>query len=500
MNLAKRSVTSSAYNITANIISMGVGFVSSIILARLIEPEVFGVVAFAASIVQITTGLPNFGFGGAFLRRTGGEAGVTEEILRVYFALKLLFSLVWAALMVAGGTLFLPAQNRWVFWIVLATAFVAQQTTVIDVLLTRRVQFRRLAIAQVAITIARNLISILLAWRGWGIWALLADRIVAVAVEVIVLYVIRPVWRPRLGWSKELVQHFIGFGSKVFWGTILMRALDQVDDVWTGAALGDRALGFYHKAYGFATYPRQILANPLTRVVGGTYAQLADDRKRLSQAFSWVNVLLARANFWVAAMVWLVAPEFIRLAIGVKWLPMLEAFRLMLVYTLFDPVKSMVGSLISQCGAPERVIRARTIQLIVMFIGLFALGPRLGIAGVALAVDIMLVLGVFLLYAEARRFVDFSLKRFYAIPALALGMGIAAVYVALALPGVTSSDWLSSAVKVLVFSSVYVGILLLLEREQLFQIATVLLKPLWTQLRLGGAARDSSRVSEETVS
>lgn len=497
MSLTQRSVTSSAYTITANIISMGVGFVGSIILARLIEPEVFGVVAFATSVIQITASLPGFGFQAAFLRRTGGEAGITEEILRVHFTLRLLFSLVWAALLAVSGVFLFPSQNRWIFWIVLAATLVMQQTTVINALLTRRVQFRRLAISQVADTVIGKLIAILLAWRGYGLWALLVDQIVSVVVTVMVLYVVRPVWRPRLGWSKELVRFFISFGGRVFWGNFLLQALDRVDDVWTGLVLGERALGFYSKAYGFAIYPRHILSDPLTRVVVGTYAQLTDDRERLSQAFSWINVLLARANFWVAAVVWLIAPEFIRLGIGAKWLPMLGAFRLMLIYTLFDPVKQMVGGVITQCGAPERVIRVRTIQLIVMLAGLFTLGPRLDIAGVALAVDIMLVLGVFLLYAEARRFVDFSLRHFYTVPALSLVVSIAAVYAALALPGLTGSDWLSGTVKILVFSLVYAGILLLLERDQLFKIATTLLKPLWSQLKRHGAARGVSSMSEE---
>ena len=478
MSLAQRSVTSSIYNIAANVIGLAVGFVGSIALARLLEPEVFGVFAFVTSVVQLTTALPTFGFPAAFMHRTGGEAGVTEEILRVYFTLKLLFSLAWAALMAVGATLFAPEHTRWVFWIIIATTFVAQQTTVIDVLLTRRVQFRRLAIAQAVITVARMLVSVGLAWRGWGLWALLCAQIVAVTVEVTLLYVIRPVWRPHVGWSKELVRYFIGFGSKVFGTALLLEALDRVDDIWTGVALGDRALGFYDKAYGFATYPRQVLTTPLVQVVVGTYTELLGDRPRLSRTFSWINMLMARANFWVAALLWLVAPEFIRLALGDKWLPILEAFQLMLVYTMFDPIKNMISSLLILSGAPERVIRARIIQLVVMVAGLVTLGPWLGIAGVALAVDVMLVVGMVILYAEARRFVDFSLRRFLGIPTLALGLGIAAVYGVLALSGVGENDWLTGLVKGLVFSFIYASVLVLVEHEQLFDILHTLSDPL----------------------
>jgi len=481
MNLIQRSVTSSVYNITANGISLVVGFVGAIALARLLAPEVFGVFAFVTSVVQLTSALPNFGFQAAFLHRTGGDAGITEEILRVCFTLKLLFSLVWAALMAGGVALLAPEHTRWAFWIVIAISLVGMQTATISFLLTRQVQFRRLAIAQAASAVATAIVSVGLAWGGWGLWALLGGNMAAVAVRVLLLYVIRPVWRPRLGWSSELARYFIGFGSKVFGTALLLEALDRVDDIWTGAALGDRALGFYDKAYGFATYPRHVFTAPLVQVVVGTYAELLGNRPRLSQTFAWINMLMARANFWVAALLWLVAPEFIRLALGDRWLPILAAFRLMLVYTMFDPIKNTISSVPILSGAPERVIRARLVQLVVLVAGLFALGPGLGIAGVALAVDVMLVVGMVILYAEARRFVDFSLRQFFGIPTVALGLGLVAVHGALALSGIGGNDWLTGAVKGLVFSLVYAGILLLTERAELQRVFHILLPVLRPQ-------------------
>jgi len=476
--LVQRSVTSSVYNIAANVISLVVGLIGSIALARLLEPEVLGTFAFVTSVVQLARALPDFGFHAAFLHRTSGDAEISEGILRVYFTLKLLFTLVWMALMVVGVAFFAPGRTQWAFWIIIVTTFVAQQKAVINALLTQRVQFGRLATARAVADTATVLVSIGLAWRGYGLWALLGGRIIGVTVEILSLYAIRPVWRPRLGWSRELVRYFIGFGSKVFGGTLLMEALDRVDDIWTGGVLGDRALGFYDRAFGFATYPRLLFIIPLHPVVEGMYAQLRNDRGRLSQAFSWGNILMARVAFWIAALLWLIAPEFIRLALGAKWLPMLDAFRLMLIYTLFDPIKSTIVALLNISGAAERVIRARIIQLAVMVVGLVTLGPRLGIAGVALAVDVMLVVGITILYAEARRFVDFSLRQFFGIPTLALGLGIALVYGALAVSGIEGNDWLTALVKGSVFSATYVGVLVLVEHEQLREMRNVLLRHL----------------------
>jgi O-antigen/teichoic acid export membrane protein len=271
-----------------------------------------------------------------------------------------------------------------------------------------------------------------------------------------------------------VVHYFLRFGSRIFVADSLLRALDRVDDLWTGLFLGETALGYYSKAYTFATYPRVILAAPINAVASGTYAELKRDRRRLSQAFFRTNALLVRSGFFLGGILALVAPEFIRLLLGPRWLPMLDAFRLMLVYTLLDPMKITVASAITVSGAPEKVVRARFVQLLVLFAGLVTLGPRFGIVGVAVAVDAMLLTGILLLLREARSFVDLSIFRLFAVPGLALLVGLLITWLTLNLPGLTQSDWISAAAKLAVFSLIYAGILFTLERENITMLLKIL--------------------------
>jgi O-antigen/teichoic acid export membrane protein len=474
MNIVQRTISSSLYNTIANIISLVVGFVGSVALTRLLEPEIFGIFLFVTTVVHFSALIPEFGFHSAFLHRTAGDKGIQEEILRVHFTLKLIFSSIWAVLMAIGICIFTPDDVHWAYWIVIAVQFLTKQTDTTNVLLTRMVRFRRLAIMNAIATIASIVVSIILAWRGWGLWALLCGKIINVIIDLLLYFVIRPIWIPRLGWSDELVCYFIGFGSKVFGSTLLLHALDSVDDLWTGVMLGNRALGFYHKAYSFATYPRQLLTMPLSQIVSGIYAHLRDDRRRLSHAFSWVNFIMIRANFLIAALLWLIAPEFIRLALGNKWLPILDAFRLMLIYTMFDPIKTMIGSLLIISGVPNRVTWIRIIQLVIMGIGLFLLGPWLGIAGVALAVDLMLIVGIVMLYMEVRSFVDFSLKRLLVSPTVSMSLGIAVVHGVLFLSDIGGNDWLTGTAKVIIFSLSYIGSLVIMERRQFVDMLKIL--------------------------
>jgi PST family polysaccharide transporter len=479
MSLAKRSVQSSTYNIIASIIQTAVQLGRSILLVRLLEPETFGTYRFAASIVVWTASLPQFGMGSALVHRAKESEG--EEARRVHFTLALTFNSVWVLMMITLGFFFIEEEARWVFWSLAGTQFITNINQTARLKLVRQVAFRRIALINISTSLITALVAVWLAWKGFGIWSLVSTDIVAAGVLILGYYLYRPVWRPRLGWSSEIARYLLDFGRRNFLSGPLLRTLDRLDDIWTGMFLGDTALGFYSRAYRFAAYPRNVLAQPISSVAASTYAELKYKHKpkRLSQAFFRVNALLVRSGFFLGGLMTLVAPEFIRIVMGVKWLPMLTAFRLMLIFTLLDPLKLTIASLFSAVGQPEKAVRARLIQLAVMVVGLFTLGWRWDIEGVALAVNLMLTVGIVWLLWQARAFVQFSVVRMFAMPTVALVLGIIAGRLAILLPGVLGSPWRTGAVKSLFFCAFYAGVLLFFEREQLWAMARTLRGLYW---------------------
>jgi PST family polysaccharide transporter len=472
-SIAQRSVASVSWNSAANLIKVAVFFVRSVLLARLLPVEVFGVYALAGSIVTLSVIVPNFGMGGAFLHRAP-ETEDEEHAAAVHFTLKLIFTLIWAALLVVGALFFTSGQMRTALLLMVATAAGIELAQTPSLILVRRVVHRRLALILVLNAFLTTMVALTLAWKGVTLWALLSTDVVTLVLTILLLYVWRPVWRPRVAWSLPTMCYFLRFGSRNFLATVLLKALDRVDDLWTGFYLGNAALGFYSRAYSFATYPRSVLAAPIGTVSVGTYAELKDDRRRLSQAFFRTNAFLVRSGFLLAGLLALIAPEFIRILLTEKWLPMLEAFRLMLVFTLFDPMKTAIANLFVAVGRPEQVVRIRLVQLSVMVIGLLVLTPLWGIAGVALAVDAMLIVGIALLLWRARTYVDYSPRRMFLVPSVAIVVGISLSLVAVAILGSQGSDWWTGAVKAGVFVVVYFTVLVSWERDQLALFASML--------------------------
>jgi O-antigen/teichoic acid export membrane protein len=488
VNLTRRSIISVNWNVFSGLFAIAVMFVRSVLLARWLPVDTFGVYAGAHAIVGLTSAFAAFGMGGAFLHRSA-ETTDEDQAAALHFTLKLLFTLAWALIMIGGALIFSQGDTRTALVVITTCSAVTHLCQTPRLILTRRVVHRRLALLDMATTLASEFTAIFLALRGATLWALLATNIANAVVTVLILYIWRPFWRPRLAWSAPGVRYYLNFGSRNFAAVTLQRALDRVDDVWTSLFLGKTAMGYYSRAYNFATYPSLFVAQPIEKVVGGTYAELKGDGRRLSKAFFRTNAFLVRTGFILAGLLSLTAPELIVIVLGAKWLPMLDAFRLMLVFTLFDPIKLTIGSLFVAVGRPEVVVRARLIQLGLLLVGLFVLGPVWGIAGVALAVDIMLVAGIGILLWQARPYVRFSVRRLFAVPMLGLVAGLVVAWLLVGIPSMPESPWVTGAVKTAAFLLVYGLILLALERRELRETAWPMFRQVYQRRQRGSAKK-----------
>ena len=477
MSLVERSVTSATWNAGANLFKVAILLGRSILLARLLPVETFGVYALATAVVTFSGILPKFGLGGAFLHRAA-ETADEDNAAAVHFTLRLALTTIWVAALVSLSLLLADGDLRLALIVLTLLYAGLYLTDTARMVLVRRVQHRRLAVLDLLNAVATTVVAVFLAWRGYQLTALLATDFITLAVTVVVLLLWRPVWRPRLLWLREVVGYYLSFGRRTMTEAALSEALDNLDDIWTGVYLGDHALGLYSRAFTFATYPRRLLAFPVFEVAGGTYAELKEDAHKLAQAFFRVNALLLRSGFLLGGLLVLIAPEFVRLLLGEKWLPMVTAFQLMFVYTLLDPVRVTIGQLFVAVGRPDRLWRTRLAQLAILVVGLFTLGRAWGINGVAIVVNVVLVAGLVWLLYRAREFVRFSAARLFGPPVVALAGGVIAALAARWLGCgqngiVCESDWRAMALKGAPFVVAYGVLLYLMERQELSRMAQI---------------------------
>jgi O-antigen/teichoic acid export membrane protein len=481
--VAARSVSSSVYNLVASGVTLGLGFLRSVLLARLLLPEEVGLVNTVAMVVLSMIGqLTDFGLSRALIHREEDveQAAVTHFWLSLAMGgLRALLALLVIPLLQANHD---PRVTQ-AFLVLAGVNLIASLNATPSAMMTRRFDFRRLATLDILSSVMMTLLAPLTAWFGLGFWALVVEQAAGPLSRTIAIWFFFRPWKPQRSLDWSLVRWYFSFGLPIFFSSGLSFLLNQFDDFWAGTVLGYHLGGFYNKAYEYARYPRRVVANPLMDVFFPAYARIRHDRERLSKTFFRVNSLVVRFGFLFAGAFALVAPEFVRIFPGEKWLPMVTTFRLMLLYTLFDPLIVSAGNLATAVGKPQILTRARLAQLIV-FVPLvillaryypplvkavtIALGlpkfPARRIDGIAIAADVMLLLGIVLILRAVRHYVDFSPRRLFGWPLVSL---VPAFGVSFYLERVWafSSDWLSMLVKAGLFTFIYMGLLLLFERK-----------------------------------
>lgn len=432
-----RTVTSLAWNVVASPLRMAVMFVRSVITAHLLGVATFGVFAMASSIVFVTSSLAR-SIDGALLNRAP-ETEDEQRAADVLFSMKTIVTAVWVLALCAWALLGARPALRGAVLTLTGVTAVSIFLDTPRAVLARRVVHRRLVMADLAELTITSLVTVGLALAGAEIWALVGAEIVGVAVSAAFLVGWRPAWRPHWRLDRDVVRYYLRFGSRTAPARVLFMATERIDDLWTGAYLGDYSLGIYSRAYRFATYPRNFVVAPITSVIGGTYAELKHDRQRLNAVFRLSNSVLLTAGLAFGGALVLAAPEMVRLVLGVKWLPMVRPFQLMCIFALVDPIRIGLANMLGSLGDPGSVLRAYTLQFAVLAVGLLLLGPPFGISGVTLAVDGMVVLGTAYLYRRARRHVDVPISRLVAPPLFAAAVGTAATLAVFTVPLSTMS-------------------------------------------------------------
>ena len=463
--IARRSLRGSLYSVASSAITLSLGFARSLLLARWLAPEQFGVMTLALFFTDLLNRFRDLGYDQDLLR----DKAPSDVKVSTHFVLQITSSvgmlLVCLALIPAwqhsypDRPLLVP-----VILVLAAGRVVAALGGTPVIMLRKELGFGRAAGIDLVKAFIKTGGVLALAWLGAGVWALVAEDLLETLVLVVAIWWVHPV-RLKWCWDREVIRGYLSFGLPLFVAQLIAFLLMQFDDFWVGTVLGDASLGFYAIAYGFAEYPRRVVSDPIQQVILATLAKVQDDRLRLSQAFYRSSAYLVRVGVWAGGVFALVAPEFVRTFIGDKWLPAVSAFRLLVVFAMSLPLVAVAINLLVATGESRQILRVRSAQLAV-FVPLVILGVRAwGILGAALAEDVMVLVGLIVLLRRVRQHVDFSLGKLLACPMLGMAVGMGLVWGVVPKLGV-QSDLGLMAVKGMLATLGYAATLLLLERRE----------------------------------
>lgn len=465
--MTRQIAVGSTYTIGASVVTLVIGFARSVILARLLFPEDFGLFALAFFFVGLVERVQLFGFTAAFVHKHNYTQAEAAAHFLLHVSLSVLV-LVLAVLITPLLSYFypdLPGLGQ-VVVVITAVHIIYALNHTPRTILTKQLQFKRLAFLKVAGSLLALGITVLLAQNGAGVWALVTQDACFFIVELIGLWFYRRPWKPTFKTDWQTIKSYFQFGKFHLIATNITLLLDTFDDFWVGTFLGSNPLGFYSKAYEFARYPRGVVADPIGRVSFPIFARFQTDRYLLSRTFFQAASILVRVGFGLAGVFAFVAPEFIELFLGSKWMSMQHTFQLMIIYTLLDPLLLLIRQLFLANGQPKILATNQLWQMLFFVPAVIVFSKFWAIEGVALAADLMLLLGFILVLPALRQMVDFSLRQLISAPLFALILSwVGAELIIRWLPELHTA--VTFMQKGLIMVVIYGGILLLLERKQI---------------------------------
>ncbi|HWR98610.1 MAG TPA: lipopolysaccharide biosynthesis protein [Candidatus Methanoperedens sp.] len=307
-----------AWHVGASVAGQGLHLILRLVLARLLAPQDFGLVAMALAVVSFTWWAQDLSLGQALIqRRTLSET----EKSTAFWAAILVGCLVFAALAgitplaagffkAEGLASILPAIG---FSVVLA----APEAT-LSALLKREFRFKAVAVRQVGSVILGGGTGIALAFLGCGAWALVGDALVR-ALAASTLLLLQSPWRPALVFSGSALAELWGF-SRALVGARLLNTLNRnIDTVLVGRLLGAGALGIYNLGYQFVLLPLAWISRAVNEVLFAALSRRQDDGAEFAATFAHALHLLTLVTFPLMTLIALAAPTLVPMVLGSRW-------------------------------------------------------------------------------------------------------------------------------------------------------------------------------------
>ncbi len=478
-----KSARGSAYNLTTNAATMVLGFIRSVLLMRLLDPEYFGVIALSLFFTTLISPLSVFGIDNVLIQK--------KDPSKVSYSTHFILRIILGILVLLLGILFSPLMLRiyeyqkivvYIFLFLLLFKLLEASYSTQNIVMRRELRFGPLALLNLISSIAMTIVAPLMAYLGAGIWSLVAEQVLGPIIRWIGLWLVLHPWRPSLKFNLGQAKSLLRFGSIYMSSNLLGILLDRFDDFWVGTYLGSRSLGYYSRAYALAQYPERIIATPIVNVFFPTYAAVQNNKTELSKAFFRSSSFLIRTGFLFALVLMVTAPEITLILFTATWLPIVPIFRIMVIYILLDPFYVNLSYLLAGVGQPGVLTRTRIIQTAFFIVAVISFSYLWGVKGVAVAANLMMFIGTIILVIKIRRFVSFSLSRMLGWPIVALFLasiaGLLVIYY-----GENLNIWFNLFLKGSVVTIVYLLTLYLTERKIFHEYGILILQPLWEKLK-----------------
>jgi len=404
--------------------SRALGFVRTVVLARLLFPADFGLIAMAMLFVTGLESVTQTGLQQALIQKKTDIRECLDTAWTVTLARSLVLCLVLVAAAPFVAGFFAAPRLTDIIRVVSLSVLIGGAANIGIVYFQRDLEFGRQFRFETWASVAEFALTVLLAFALRDVWALVWGGLAGNVLRVLLSYALHP-FRPSFRFDPAAFLEMLNFGKWVSGYAVLCYAVSQCDSILLGRMLGAESLGYYQMAFLTAVIPSSEVAIAFSMVAFPSYSMMQDQPGRLRESFEKVFQVSALVCMPIGMGILAVAPDFIRVVLGERWQAIAPIMQVLSIMGVAKALEGTTSALLMAVGRPGLLMGFSSLQLALLGVTLYPLTLHWGITGAALAVTLTALAAVASALAAAVGIAGATVSRILALLAVPAGASAA---------------------------------------------------------------------------
>ena len=291
----------------------GMQFVVMLLIARILGPKNYGLIGMLMIFIALSRSLTDSGFGQALIRKENN----TDADRNTVFYFNQVVSCSLYVLLFAIAPLVADFYNEpqlvsvmrvYCLVVIIDSLAIIQRS-----ILTYHIDFKTQMKASVAATIVSSAVALIMAYKGFGVWALVGQQLSSAVINTLTLWLYSK-WRPSLLYSWKSFHELFSFGSKLMISGVINTVYSNLYALVVGKVFNATTLGFYTRAQHYSEFPSSNVTSVLQRVTYPVLCKMKDDTERLRINYRRMEVLLGHKWHYAATLL-------IPISFAMMWYP-----------------------------------------------------------------------------------------------------------------------------------------------------------------------------------
>lgn len=392
MGIKEKGLKSSIWNWLSILVNQGRNFIVSLVLARLLSPDDFGLMGMALAFSGFVEVFVDFGFGNATIQ----AKNITQEQLSTVFYINLIVGSSLSLVMFFCSPLianYFDMEQLTNICRVLSVSFIVLALSNLqNALYKKKLDFKTPFIINLTSGIITGIVGILMAFWGYGVWALVSSTLAGWTITTTLLWILST-WKPSKQFNLKSVSELWKFGYKNSLVVCIDSIFRKIDTLVIGKVFTASALGFFYRAQSLNQMVVQYSFSSIQPVLFPAFCEIKEDKVLMKNSVISLLHIVGFLTFFLSGLMYVCAEDLIVLLYTDKWLESAAIFKILGLFTFGYTLPTILCAPLLSLGKSGLLLRIEILKKVLLAISI-AVGIYLGLYGYIFATQVACAIGV----------------------------------------------------------------------------------------------------------